>query len=142
MQESLTNSKKPHSVQSRKVSSNKSVSQLSAKQNNTKKRSNSVKSKNSGNASVNAADDKMEKMRRIKESMNAMDEPAKPQRKRLAPSSTAAEAQRYVQRQSTSAKSSMKRSRSDSNMYDYEIPMDYRQNKKFQEEQVISEKEK
>jgi len=139
MQESLKTSKKPHVVQSRKASSsNKSVSQLSAKQNNTKKRSSSANGKNSGN--INAADEKMEKMRRIKESMNAMDEPAKPQRKRLAPSSTAAEAQRYVQRQSTSSKSSSKRSRSDSNMYDYEIPSDYRQNKKFQEDQVASEK--
>ncbi len=110
--------------------SNKSVSQLSEKQ-NVKKRTNS---KGSTNNSSGAPDDKVEKMRRIKESMNAMDEPVRQPKKRTAPSSTAAEAQRYVQRQTS------KRKRDASETYNYEIPRDYRQSKRIHEAQVATER--
>lgn len=135
MQQSLSESKKSSSSSGRKSSnmksSNKSVSQLSEKQ-NTKKRTNNKSSVNTSSAT----DDKMEKMRRIKESMNSIDEPVRQTKKRTAPSSTAAEAQRYVQRQSSTSK----RKRDASETYNYEIPRDYRQNKRIHEVQVATER--
>lgn len=138
MQQSLSSAKKSNSSVSsgrKSVSgkgSNKSVSQLSEKQ-NVKKR---ISSKSSANSSSNAAEDKIEKMRRIKESMNSMDSPARQTKKHKAPSSTAEEAQKYVQRQVSTSK----RKRDVSETYNYEIPRDYRQNKRIHESQAIDER--
>ncbi|MDE6021843.1 MAG: L,D-transpeptidase/peptidoglycan binding protein [Ruminococcus sp.] len=136
IQESLSNSRKSASVSERKLGSgHKSVSQLSEKQ-SSKKRSLSIKNKSSAVSTSNPADDKMEKMRRIKESMNSMDGSVKQQKNRKAPSSTAAEAQRYVQRQVQS----QKRRYGNGDTYDFEIPRDYRQNKRYHEAQAVAER--
>lgn len=65
-----------------------------------------------------------------------MDGAVKQQKNRKAPSSTAAEAQRYVQRQAQS----QKRRHGDVDTYDFEIPRDYRQNKRYHEAQAVAER--
>lgn len=136
MQESLAASKKKPATASgrRGANSNKSVSQLSDKQKNKKR---SSASKNStGNRPASAAEEKAEKMRRIKESMNSMDAPSRSPKRSSAPSSTAAEAQRYVQRQNASGR----RRRSADETYNYEIPKDYSQKKRYYAEQAEAER--
>ncbi|MGN0630780.1 MAG: L,D-transpeptidase family protein, partial [Ruminococcus sp.] len=70
------------------------------------------------------------------ESMNTMDSPSRSPKKRTAPSSTAAEAQRYVQRQNASSK----RRRSNDDTYNYEIPRDFRHNKQLYAQQAEAER--
>ncbi len=136
MERSLSGGQKKSSQpQQRKASSNKSVSQLSgrpAASTAVKKRT----SKPAGKAaSAPASDDKVEKMRRIKESISYMDSEPRSSRRTSAPSSTAAEAQRYVQRQS-----SPQRRRRQDDAYDYEIPRDYRQNINYQQQQAAADR--
>lgn len=135
MQQSLSGGQKKTAQPSqRRAASNKSVSQLSGRQaasSPVKKRT----AQPARTAQNPAADDKMEKMRRIKESMNSMDDAPRSPRRNAAPSSTAAEAQRYVQRQSAP----QKKRRSD-DAYDYEIPRDYRQNVRYQQQQMAADK--
>lgn len=136
MQESLEASKKKQAAANsgrRAANSNKSVSQLSDKQKSRKKKSSGAKS-TAGPSS--AAEEKAEKMRRIKESMNTMDSPSRSTKKRTAPSSTAAEAQRYVQRQNASSK----RRRSADDTYNYEIPKDYQQRKRQYQQEAEAER--
>lgn len=131
MEQSLSGGQRK-TVPVRKPVSNKSVSELSGRKSST-----APKKRTSGKAAAQrtsspstqprtAAEEKMEKMRRIKESMNSMDSGS---RRGQAPSSTAEEAQRYVKRQ---ADSSGRRNRNVSDTYDYEIPRDYRQNQRRQ----------
>ncbi|MBQ8724824.1 MAG: L,D-transpeptidase family protein, partial [Oscillospiraceae bacterium] len=130
MQQSLSGGQRRpiQSQQQRRAASTKSVSQLSGRQNGTQKKR-TLTSK-AGSQQNSIADDKQDKMRQIKESMNRMDNGGYSSNKRSsAPSSTAAEAQRYVQRQSSQV-----RQRHTSASYDYEIPRDYRQNLKHQQE--------
>ena len=133
MQESLSGgSRRP--AQSRTSASNKSVSELSGRQNGTalKKRPQGQRPQDRS-AQQNAqprttSEEKMEKMRRIKETMNSMDSGSSGRRS-SAPSSTAEEAQRYVQRQTSGGG---RRSRNVDDTYDYEIPRDYRQSQRQQ----------
>ncbi len=130
MEESLSGAqKRPQQVSNRKAASNKSVAQLSNKQNAPQRRSTSSQSSHS-----TLSDDKQEKMRRIKASMNSVEAESRP-RRTSAPSSTAAEAQRYVQRQSAP-----KRRRRVDETYDYEIPRDYRQNLRYQQDQAAADR--
>ncbi len=128
MQQSLSSGgRKSAAPPAKRTASNKSVAQLSGRQVSSKRRSDSVDSRT-------ALDEKQEKMRRIKESMNAVD--SAPRSKRpSAPSSTAAEAQRYVERYSGSSKH-----RGGDESYNYEIPRDYRQNINYQAEQAAVER--
>lgn len=133
MQQSLEASRKKQSdanPQKRAAKSNKSVSQLSDRQKSKRPKSTVASPVNS------AAEEKAEKMRRIKESMNTMDPASGGQRKRKGTSSTAAEAQRYVQRQNASSKN---RRRTD-DTYDYEIPRDYQQKKQYYQQQAEAER--
>lgn len=75
-------------------------------------------------------------MRRIKETMNSMDGGSSV-RRTSAPSSTAEEAQRYVQRQTSG---NGRRSRNIDDAYDYEIPRDYRQNQRRHDAEVAAAK--
>lgn len=133
MQQSLETSRKKQSDANppkRAAKSNKSVSQLSDRQKSKRPKSTVASPVNS------AAEEKAEKMRRIKESMNTMDPASGGQRKRKGTSSTAAEAQRYVQRQNASSKN---RRRTD-DTYDYEIPRDYQQKKQYYQQQAEAER--
>lgn len=122
MQQSLAGGQRRpmQSQQQRRAASTKSVSQLSGRQNGTQKKR--VISSKTAAPTINPTDEKKDKMRQIKESMNRMDNYSGP-RKSSAPSSTAAEAQRYVQRQPAQS-----RQRQSQASYDYEVPRDYRQN--------------
>lgn len=137
MQQSLSGSqKKSQAAPVRRGSaSSKSVSQLSGKQNASQERRRPAPQRNA-NQPRTAADEKIEKMRRIKESMNSVDSPSGKTRRQSAPSSTAAEAQKYVQRQSAPKR----RSRSVSDTYDYEIPRDYSQKNNYYNAQAAAER--
>ncbi len=127
MQQSLAGGQRRpmQSQQQRRAASTKSVSQLSGRQNGTQKKR--VISSKAAAPVINPTDEKKDKMRQIKESMNRMDNYSGP-RKPAAPSSTAAEAQRYVQRQPAQS-----RQRQTQASYDYEVPRDYRQNQRQKE---------
>ncbi len=130
MEESLSGAqRRPQQVPARKAASNKSVAQLSGKQNAPQRRSSQPQTSRSA-----VTDDKQEKMRRIKASMNSVEAESRP-RRTAAPSSTAAEAQKYVQRQA----SPQRRKRSDES-YDYEIPRDYRQNLRYQQDRAVADR--
>ncbi len=136
MQQSLSGGqKKPAQPSQRRAASNKSVAQLSSRKAASSPAKKRTAQSSRGVSQPAATDDKMEKMRRIKESMNSIDDSPRPARRPSAPSSTAAEAQRYVQRQPAP----QKRRRADET-YDYEIPRDYRQNQRYQAQQEAAQK--
>jgi hypothetical protein len=104
MQQSLSGGQRKgaSSGTQRKNTSTKSVSELSGVQSSSstlKKRSQSQRSGSQTTQPKTTAEEKMEKMRRIKESMSTMDSGS-----RKGKSSTAEEAQRYVQRQASSSR--------------------------------------
>ncbi|MGN0592788.1 MAG: L,D-transpeptidase family protein [Ruminococcus sp.] len=133
MQQSLSGGQKPPSqpLRQRKNTSNKRVSELSEKQTSTssRRRSQSPRTAAEQTQPRTAAEDKMEKMRRIKESMNAIGENSGRGGQNA---STAEEAHRYVQRQASSSR----RKRNLDDTYDYEVPRNYRQNQMRQKTQA------
>lgn len=135
MQQSLTNGQRRpvQSQQQRKAASTKSISQLSSIQNSPQKKR--VLTSKAASQTINPTDEKKDKMRQIKESMNRMDGSYSSQRRSSVPSSTAAEAQRYVQRQPAQS-----RQRQTPASYDYEVPRDYRQSQRQQAQAAAAAK--